>query len=125
MKSRIKWALFFIGICVAINALLACLLAWISSGSRPFAEAFRLLFMYCFLLFGGSSVVSAFLLIATNIPESKAYPYGNGFYYGTLVCTAFLTGFMNMEDGELALIVSAVIAGLVCYIFWLKNSAEK
>ena len=123
-KERIKIAAFFVLTTVACNAILALLLACISTGGRSFVDAFQYIFFMCFGLFGGSSVITAFLLLATKLPEKLTYNFGFGFYYGTLACATALVEFFRMEDFELAVIISAVIAGLCCYIFWLKNKDQ-
>ena len=118
-KGRFKTALLFVGIAVVVNAVVSSLFALIVKSSEDvYLDAFRYVFVYCFMLFGGSSVISAILLIATRIKEHDAFTYGAGFYYKTILCCSFLKDSMELST---ALLVSSVIVGLVCYIFWSKN----
>lgn len=124
-RSRFRLAMFGILISVAVNALLAVMFAGISAASGDsFANVFSRAFPLCYGLFGGSFVISAFLLLATNIPENATNSYGAGFYYGIFACWGVLVEVFNMEDFELAVLLSAVIVGLICYIFWLKNKQK-
>lgn len=122
-KDRIKSAVLLIAIAVVICALLAMVFAWISSKDSPFDESFQFLFPLLFTWFGGFSIISAFLLIATNLSDDNALHYGMGFYYGSALCAYVLTDYFQMENEELALLVSAIIVGLICYNWWLKNKS--
>jgi len=76
---------------------------------------------YIFFLFCGSGVVSALLLILTNISEDLSFGFGAGLYYGT-VAIAFATTKLGWLIPDLdRLILSFVIAALICYIVWLKK----
>lgn len=122
-KERIKTAALFIGISLVVNVCFSALLSFVvMSPTRTYLQAFCSLFPACFVFFGGSSVISALLLLLTNMKDNQTFSYGAGFYYGTILATNFLNDFMEMDA---ALIISSVIAGLICYIFWLKRDKEE
>lgn len=122
--SRLKNGLLYVLISIAVNALVASLFAGISAVSEgtSFWVAFEFLFPYVFGLFGGPAVVAAILMVTTKIPEDSCTRYGMGFYYGTALCCGALLEYFYMGSTELAFLLSAVIVGLICYVFWLKNN---
>lgn len=123
-KKRFRKLMAFgsIAICLAINALLAVSFAAISSASGDsFSDVFHSAFSICFTLFGGASVVMAFLLLATNLPDDFAYKYGVALYYGFFVCALILTRILGLEENESTFILSGIFSVLFCYIHWLKK----
>lgn len=76
---------------------------------------------YIFFLFCGSGVVAALLLILTNINEDLSFGFGAGLYYGTIAiayCSIKLG--WHIPDWD-RLILSFVMAALICYIVWLEK----
>ena len=121
MKKRIISAAVLLLIALFVNAMLAGLLALISTGDYSFIDGFCRIFILCFGLFGGWSFVAAFLLIATNFPDNYANNYSMGFYYGSFGCFWVLTELLDMEINGITFFLSCCFSGLLCYIFWLKN----
>lgn len=124
-RSRLKLAINAVLISVSVSALLAAMFAGISTANgNSFIGMFNVAFPFCYCFFGGSCIIDAFLLIATNIPVHYATGYGSVFYYGTFLLAVFLAKYFNMDDFQLAFALSAVIVGEACYIFWLKTKKE-
>lgn len=125
-NKRITSAILMVAIAVTVNAVLACIMALISSSpDKAFVEVFRNAFMLCFALFGGSFVAAAVLILATRMAEDHALMYGAGFYYGAFLFAYILIDCFYMEDSQLALLLSSIISALCCYIFWLKRKKEQ
>ena len=76
---------------------------------------------YMFFLFCGSGVVSALLLILTNINEDLSYGFGAGLYYGTIAIAYSISKLGWYIPNWDRLILSFTIAALVCYIVWLEK----
>ena len=80
---------------------------------------------YMFFLFFAFPIVTALLLVFTNIQENLAYEFGAGLYYGTLVMAAITQGFgWNLPDLA-RIFLSSIISALICYIVYLKNFKRK
>ena len=124
-RYRFNSAILIILISIACNALLAAILSGISAASGDsFIDVFTNAFPLCFGMFGGSSIISAFMILATKIADDSALKYGAGFYYGTLLLTGFLSEYLHMGNILLSLILSAAIVSQACYIFWLKHNKQ-
>ena len=122
-NNRIKTAILLIFIAVAFCTLLAATLGCISSSpERPFKDVFYRGFLICFATFGGSFVVASVLCITSKIREDQAIKYGAGFYYGTLAVYFLLNDYFVSDDVQIAILLSAIIAGMCCYVVWLKNN---
>ena len=75
---------------------------------------------YIFFLFCGSGLVSALLLVLTNINEDLSYGFGAGLYYGTIAVAYSIDAFGWYIPNWDRLILSFIITALICYIVWLK-----
>ena len=76
---------------------------------------------YIFILFCGFLVLAALLLVLTNINEDLSFGFGAGLYYGTMAITYFSTELGWHIPTLDRLILSFIIAALVCYIVWLEK----
>lgn len=76
---------------------------------------------YIFILFCGFPAISALLLILTNIKEDLSFGFGAGLYYGTMAITYFSIELGWHIPTWDRLILSFIIAALVCYIVWLEK----
>jgi hypothetical protein len=126
VKEKIKKAVFAVCIGVAGNAFLALFFACVSAISgRSFVSEFYRLFFICFGLFGGWTVVDAFLTIVSNLPDNCTTHYGIGFYYGVFGFYYVLIKLLGMEVNGVAFFLSCCFSGLLCYIYWLKHKSSE
>lgn len=71
-------------------------------------------------MFFAPAVVSAALLLLTNIEEDLAWPFGAGLYYGTVFVYWLVDKFRWGIPTEDKILLGAIISGLVCYIVYLN-----
>lgn len=77
-----------------------------------------------FMVFFASLVVSAFLLVFTNIPDEWTIGFGAGLYYGTIFVSA-ITREVGWGLPELdRILLGAIISSLVSYIVY-QNLMKK
>ena len=117
IKSRYKWALYFVCISICISALFGLIFALVLGDlSGKFLEASKI----CFLWFFAWAFVSAMLLLFTKIPEELSMGFGAGIYYGTAVSAYMIRYFFEVQL-KASYGIGFIITILVCYIVWLKN----
>lgn len=74
----------------------------------------------CFEIFFAFPVVSAALLLLTNIPEDLSYEFGAGLYYGTAAVCWLVDKFKWGIPTDGKVLLGLVISGLACYIVYLR-----
>ena len=110
--SRIGSAVLYVVACVAICALFGGLLSAFTRQS----------FLPCvgsvFVVFGGSFVVIAALLVFTNIDEGFAGGFGVALYWGTGIVAGLLE--RTIYDTGSRLFISFLLCSFVCYVAYNK-----
>lgn len=72
------------------------------------------------LVFGGGQIVYPFIAFVMRGSE-ESYGFSYGFYYGTLGLCILIQKMNIIESSETILLISTVIAALVCYIVYLQK----
>ena len=75
-----------------------------------------------FLLFFAPGIVSALLLVLTNIKTNLSWGFGCGLYYGSLFLIAI---FKKAGDTSLPYIAGISLTIAICYCIYLKNFSNK
>lgn len=78
-----------------------------------------------FEIFFAFPIVSAALLLFTNIEEDLTYPFGAGLYYGTGAVCWLVDEFGWGIPIEGKILLGLIISGLVCYIVYLRMQQRR
>ena len=71
-------------------------------------------------MFFAPAVVSAALLLLTNIEEDLSWQFGMGLYYGATFVCWLVDKFKWGIPTEGKILLGLIISGLVCYIVYLR-----
>jgi peptidoglycan/LPS O-acetylase OafA/YrhL len=118
--NRIKYPLIGLAIFAAIMSVFVLILTAISKPAN-FFNLYKSVLAGLLLFFGGGQIVGILMLLFTNIPDSACNKIGYFFFYAMIACYIVMTKFFEVDDQSLVFIISGVISGLCCYIYWLKE----
>ena len=118
--NRIKASIISLAIFAAFMAVFALGFTAIIKPSN-FFDMYIAVFVGMFLFFGGGGITGLILLLLTKIPESACHTLGYFFFYAMIGCYIVMVKLFEIDDPSLVCILSAVISGLCCYIYWLKE----
>jgi peptidoglycan/LPS O-acetylase OafA/YrhL len=118
--NRIKPSIVTLAIFAAIMSIFALFFTAIMKPS-DFFNLYKAIFGGMFLFFGGGTIAGLILLLLTKIPESACHTLGYFFFYSMIGCYFVMVKLFEIDDPSLVCILSAVISGLCCYIYWLKE----
>lgn len=118
--DRIKLSILALAVFAVIMSVFALLFTAIMKPSN-FFNMYQAIFWGMFLVFGGGQIVGILMLLFTNIPDSACHKIGYFFFYALIACYVVMTKFFEVDDQSLVFIISSVISGLCCYIYWLKE----
>lgn len=116
--SRPGMAILFILASAACTILLAGPISLING-------EFILVCKVVFFFFFAGLVVSAVLLVLTNIPEEWTIGFGYGLYYGTILVSAITRKVGWVIPDTDRILLGAVISSLVCYAVYQDMIRKK
>ena len=114
-ENRYRKALYMTVISILLSAILGAVLSLIAGN-------FWRLTQCVFWFFFAPGIVSALLLVLTNIETDLSWGFGCGLYYGSVFLIAI---FEKTGDKSLPYIAGISLTIAVCYCIYLKKFSNK